>query len=126
MSDLNIKTSLADYGLTEEDAQNIEAKAARSASDSYKLKYDLVKLRIKQGLTVEDISERTGISPKKVRKFEKYWTEPNLSIIRRYALAVGAAVAISVITDYTPEDHDIYKKQQDKLRVEEIEKNQQK
>ncbi|MFE6966972.1 helix-turn-helix domain-containing protein [Agromyces sp. NPDC057679] len=56
----------------------------------------LVRARVASGLTVEQVAERMGVSVDTVRQFERYDADPNLSTIRRYALAVGARVSHTV------------------------------
>lgn len=59
----------------------------------------LVALRGTRGLTVEEVAERMGVSAATVAAFEAYDANPTQSVIRRYAMAVGARVAIIVTDD---------------------------
>lgn len=65
----------------------------------------LVESRKRQGLSVEEVSRRMGVSEDEVREFEYYWADPSLSVVRRYALAVGSMVR-HTITITIPEEND--------------------
>ena len=56
----------------------------------------LVKHRQESGLTQEDVEERLGWAPGSAYEFEVYYSDPSLSEIRRYALAINADVTHSV------------------------------
>ena len=62
--------------------------------------HDLVQLRIKRELTQGEVAERMGVSQPTVAAFEHYDSNPTLSTIRRYALAVEARLNIEVFDDY--------------------------
>ena len=57
---------------------------------------DLIAARHKAGLTQRQVAELLGIKQASVAAFEHYDNDPRLSTIRRYALAVGAAIQHSV------------------------------
>lgn len=52
----------------------------------------LISMREKHGLSQGAVAARMGVSQPTVSKFERYDTNPRLSTIRRYALAVNASV----------------------------------
>lgn len=56
----------------------------------------LVELRGKRGLTQQGLAELIGISQSAVAQFERYDANPTLRSVRRYALAVGADLVITV------------------------------
>lgn len=56
----------------------------------------LVSLRLQAGLTVEEVSERMGVQPYRVRALEAGEADPRLSTLRHYALAVGAEIEHAV------------------------------
>lgn len=62
------------------------------------LKFDLVELREKR-MTQKDVAERMGMSQSAVSQFERYDSNPTLTTLRRYALAVGARLRIEVVDD---------------------------
>lgn len=74
----------------------IEQLAERLVEADTTLMRELVRAREQAGLTVEQVAERVGMMPDDVREFEAYWADPKLSVIRRYALAVGVAVTHDV------------------------------
>lgn len=85
--------------------QELVAKAKFSAQENYKLKFDLIALRRSQGLTLADMAERTGYSVKKITKFEKYYSDPKLSMLKLYALALEVSIAYTIVHDLpTQED----------------------
>lgn len=53
---------------------------------------DLVLIRKGAALTQADVAERMGTTPAKVAALENVDSDPRLSTLRRYALAVGATV----------------------------------
>jgi len=57
---------------------------------------DLVGVRKAAGLSQQQVAERMGVSQSAVSLFEHYDANPTLSSIRRYALAVGADLAMGV------------------------------
>lgn len=56
---------------------------------------DLIAARTAAGLSIEEVAEACGWLPEVARKFEDYhrpaW-DPRLSMVRRYALAVGVLI----------------------------------
>lgn len=52
----------------------------------------LIAMRKKHHLSQEVVAERMGVSQPTVASFERYDSNPQLSSIRRYALAVGASI----------------------------------
>lgn len=60
-------------------------------------RWQLVRVRLHSGLTVEQVAERMGIGPTQVvDQIERPESDPHLSTLRRYARAVGALVSIEV------------------------------
>ncbi|WP_159601619.1 helix-turn-helix domain-containing protein [Agromyces humi] len=53
---------------------------------------ELIRARIHAGLSAGTVAERMGVSKEDVAAFERYDADPTLSLIRRYALAVGVHV----------------------------------
>lgn len=52
----------------------------------------LIKQRKDHSLSQAEVAERMGVSQPTVAAFERYDANPTLSTVRRYALAVGAAI----------------------------------
>lgn len=87
-----------------EDLTVIDARADSLVDSHTALMADLVKLRRKHQIPQEVVAERMGVSQPTVSAFERYDSNPTLSTIRRYALAVGARMSIRVIDDCVGED----------------------
>ena len=87
-----------------EDMTVIDARADSLVDSHAALLADLVKLRKKHQIPQEIVAERMGVSQPTVSAFERYDSNPTLSTIRRYALAVGARMSIRVIDDCVGED----------------------
>ena len=63
------------------------------------LMQELIALRNARPLSQEVIGDRMGVSQSAVSQFERYDSNPTLSSIRRYALAIGARVEHRVFDD---------------------------
>lgn len=73
-----------------ENQDRIEERAEQLVEAHYLLMQDLIELRKKHHLSQDVVGERMGISQPAVASFEGHNSNPTLSSIRRYALAVGA------------------------------------
>lgn len=87
-----------------EDMSVIDARADSLVESHADLLTDLVDLRKKHQISQEVVAERMGVSQPTVSAFERYDSNPTLSTIRRYALAVGARMTIQVIDDCVDDD----------------------
>lgn len=74
------------------EAVQLEALADSLVESHDKLLKDLIGMRKKHRLSQGTIAERMGVSQPTVAAFERYDSNPTLSSIRRYALAVGASI----------------------------------
>lgn len=70
--------------------------AAGLALADQELRVALVQARHDACMSQQDVATALGISQAAVSQFERYDNDPRLSTVRRYALAVGAAVAHKV------------------------------
>ncbi len=61
---------------------------------------DLVAMRVQHKLKQGVVAERMGVSQSAVSQFERYDSNPKLSTVRRYALAVGARIEYRLTDDY--------------------------
>jgi transcriptional regulator with XRE-family HTH domain len=80
---------------------DLSERAARLVDSHYRLLQDLIALRKKNKLSQELVGERMGITQPAVAAFEGHNSNPTLSTIRRYALAVGAGIEFTVIEEPT-------------------------
>lgn len=81
------------------DVEAIERRADGLIEAHEVLMLDLIRMRKKHHLTQAEVAERMGVSQPTVAAFERYDSNPTLSTIRRYALAVEARLIESVIDD---------------------------
>lgn len=82
-----------------EDIARIEARADSLVEAHREHLRALIELRDKHELTQEMVAQRMGVSQPTVAAFEHYDSNPTLSTVRRYALAVDARINIEVIDD---------------------------
>lgn len=73
------------------------ADALHSALD--KLLRDLVEMREHHELSQAEVAARMGVTQPTVSALERHDANPTISTIRRYALAVGATLDITVTDD---------------------------
>jgi len=72
--------------------EQLVALAASLAEADEQMLFELIKTRKDASLTQREVAKRLGIAQPSVAKFEAHDSDPRLSTIRRYALAVGAHV----------------------------------
>lgn len=82
-----------------EDISRIEARADALVDAHEELMRRLIEMRKLHRISQETVAERMNVSQPTVAAFERYDSNPTLSTIRRYALAVGARIQNSVIDD---------------------------
>lgn len=79
------------------------AKRAKQLVESHgNLLDELIAIRVKNGLSQEAVGIRMGVSQPAVAAIEDDDSNPTLSTIRRYALAVGATIDYKVTNDFEP------------------------
>lgn len=93
--------------MSSETEKLIEARADQLIQADSSYLSSLISIRQDRGPSVTVVAERMGVSPATVEELERYDANPKLSILRRYALAVGARVSHSVevlpeIPEYGP------------------------
>ena len=75
----------------------LERRAGLLIDDHWQLIDRLVAIRKERGLSVETVASRMGVLPETVtEQIERDYGNPNLSLLRRYALAVGATTHTTV------------------------------
>ena len=82
-----------------ESQEAIEERALALAASQAELMSNLVALRKRRNLIQQEVGDRMGVSQPAVAAFEAYDSNPTLSSLRRYALAIGARVEHRVIDD---------------------------
>lgn len=83
-----------------ETLEAINARAEALVVEHRELLQGLIALREANRLSQEQVAERMGVSQSAVSQFERYDSNPKLSTIRRYALAVGARIHHRVENEY--------------------------
>ncbi len=89
-----------------EDVELLRARARSLAQTHEDFKASLVEMRKRHGLTQPQVAELLGVSQAAISKFESYDSNPTLSSIRRYALAIGATLRLEVVDDLATEPED--------------------
>ncbi|AMS04654.1 XRE family transcriptional regulator [Acidipropionibacterium acidipropionici] len=79
----------------------LERRADLLIEDHYQLMDRLIAIRKERGLDVATVAERMGVMPSTVHTIEADYGDPTLSLIRRYALAVGATTHTTVTKEAT-------------------------
>jgi DNA-binding XRE family transcriptional regulator len=74
----------------------VQRLANSLVSEDDNLLEELVSLRISSGITRERVADAIGCTVDDVRRFETVSADPHLSMVRRYALVVGASISHSV------------------------------
>lgn len=82
------------------DPDDPKVKLARSLVDArWDMKRELIQIRKDRGLTLSCVARAMGVSEESVGEFEHYSSNPKLSYVTRYAMAVGAYVTHQVRAD---------------------------
>ena len=90
------------YELLGEDKNAPEHKLARALRDADdQLFKDLVATRKSQGLTQKQMAQRMDTTQAAVSRFESGRTDPHLSTLRSYAMALGVVVRHEVVSQET-------------------------
>lgn len=71
---------------------SLDRSAEALVESHYQLIQSLIAIRLQSGLSQETVGTRMGVSQPSVAAFEAADSNPTLSTIRRYALAVGAQI----------------------------------
>ena len=71
-------------------------KAYEALAPEFQLARELIKARVKAGLTQEDVAQRMGTSQPTVARLES-GHKPSLKTLERYAEAVGMKVNINLV-----------------------------
>ena len=74
-----------------------ETVASPSDADQIILGYRLKKARLKEELTQEELSQRTGVDQSDISKLEKGMLNPSIGLLRRVAKGLGKSISIVVL-----------------------------
>lgn len=83
-----------------ESRDQIRQRARALASAEREFWEGLVSLREHHNLTQAQVAERMGVSQSAVARLERYDSNPTMSTIRRYALAVEARLSLGAYSDH--------------------------
>lgn len=72
------------------EAELVKARAKGLAREDRELKAALLRIRQEAGLTHDDLACIMGVTQQAVDELERYDSDPEVSMLRRYANAVGA------------------------------------
>lgn len=86
----------------EETEEALDRRADALEQDHWQLVDELIKLRKKHKLSQAEVATRMGVTQPTVSEFESDDSNPTLSTIRRYAMAVGARLKTTIIDDVSP------------------------
>lgn len=86
----------------DDDFARLEAQADDLVQNHRHLMESLIAMRKRHNLKQDEVAERMGVSQPAVSAFERYDSNPTLSTIRRYALAVHARIEDHVSDVCTP------------------------
>lgn len=86
------------------DDDTISGISDTNAKTFYDLKKRLVERR-RQLYTIEELAKEIGDTVEDVSEFEQYYSDPTVSQIQEYALAVGVSLTITCKAHPTKTDH---------------------
>ncbi|MFC5370517.1 helix-turn-helix domain-containing protein [Arcanobacterium bovis] len=82
--------------LNQERRASVKAKREQARRDR-ELIEDLVAMRLRKGLTHQNVADKLSVSQSTISRFEARVTNPSQQFIRRYALAVGAGIKYEIV-----------------------------
>lgn len=77
-------------------ADPVARRAGEAVGAMFALIAGLVAVRKARGMSVAEVAEAIGKTPQEVSDFETMSSDPHLSMVRRYSVAVGARVSYKV------------------------------
>lgn len=81
-----------------------EMMAAAAEARDLLLRWQLIRVRLHNKLTIETVAERMGCPPQDViQDMELPTSNPTLGTVRRYALAVGALLSREIVPEIIAE-----------------------
>lgn len=83
----------------EETRDRIRDRAKALGANEEQFREQLFGLREAHNLTQEQVADRMGVSQSVIARLEGYDSNPTLSTLRRYALAVGALLEFTATSD---------------------------
>ena len=80
-----------------------EMQIAAAEAHDLLMRWQLIRVRLHNGLTITAVAERLGWSELDVIEIESVTADPTLAELRRYAHAVGALIARDVVPEIIAE-----------------------
>lgn len=84
--------------------QHRQNLAKQLALANYELLNELVDIRIESGLTQQDVANLLKVSQQSISKFESLESDPRLSTITKYAMAINVLVGHTITELPRPKD----------------------
>jgi transcriptional regulator with XRE-family HTH domain len=81
------------------EARRMEDPEFRAAVEKLQPAYEVARLRIKRGLTQQELAKLVGTRQSSIARLESGRSEPRLSFLRRVARALGARVETRLVLD---------------------------
>ena len=85
--------------IPDESPDTVRARAESLVENTGRIVGDLNRIRRQHGLTEQDVADRLGWDLEEVQWVGRYYEHPTLPQIRRYALAVGALIHVTIEED---------------------------
>jgi transcriptional regulator with XRE-family HTH domain len=92
-------TSKHGQWLRDWEARRMEDPEFRAAVEKLQPAYEVAKLRVKRGLTQEELAKLVGTRQSSIARLESGRSEPRLSFLRRVARVLGARVETRLVPD---------------------------
>lgn len=87
-----------------EERRHRQNLAKQLASANYELLSDLVNRRIESGLTQRDVADLLQVSQQYISKFESLESDPRLSTISKYAMAINVLIGHTITASPQPQE----------------------
>lgn len=77
-------------------AEQLKVPEFKEAWDILAPVYELIRLRIQEGISQKQLAKRAGVKKSTIKRFEDSTTEPELALLRKIAKALDAEVVVTI------------------------------
>ena len=77
-------------------AEQLKDPEFKEAWDALAPTYELIRLRIRKGLSQKQLAKLAGVKKSTIKRFEDSDTEPELALLRKIAKALGVEVVVTI------------------------------